>query len=78
MDTLESIEESRVARLARNHDQYRALSRRTRILLGKDKERFVRGLTEDVECHLNANYLRPAFQALKKLHSKSISQVSAI
>ena len=36
------------------------------------------GLTEDVECHLNANDLRPAYRALKKLRSKSTSQVSAI
>ena len=41
-------------------------------------ERYVRGLAEDVECHLNANDLRPAYRALKKVHSKSTSQVSAI
>ena len=39
VETLESIEESRAARLAGNHDQYRALSRRTRALLRRDKER---------------------------------------
>ena len=54
------------------------LSRRTRALLRRDKERYVRGLAEDVECHLNANDLRPAYRALKKLRSKSTSQVSAI
>ena len=48
VETLESIE-SRAARLAGNHDQYRALSRRTRTLLRRDKERYVRGLAEDVE-----------------------------
>ena len=42
VETLESIEESRAARLAGNHDQYRALSRRTRTLLRRDKERYVR------------------------------------
>ena len=47
-------------------------------LLRRDKERYVRGLAEDVECHLNANVLRPAYRALKKLRSKSTSQVSAI
>ena len=52
--TLESIEESRAARLAGDHDQYRALSRRTRTLLRRDKERYVSALAEDVECHLNA------------------------
>ena len=79
METLESIEESRAARLAGNHDhQYRALSRRTGALLRRDKERYVRGLAEDVVCHLNANDLRPAYEALKKLRSKSTSQVSGI
>ena len=49
------------------------LSRRTRTLLRRDKERYVRGLTEDFEFYLNANYLRSAYQALKKLCSKSTS-----
>ena len=58
VETLESIEESRT-RLAGDHDQYRALSRRTRTLLRRDKEGYDRGLAEDVKCHLNANDLRP-------------------
>ncbi|KAG0710766.1 hypothetical protein GWK47_022143 [Chionoecetes opilio] len=61
-----------------NQDQHRALSRRTRTLLGRDKERYVRSLAEDVEGHLNANDLRPAYRALKKLRSKSPSRASAI
>ena len=69
-ETLESIEESRAARLAGDHGQYRALSRRIRTLLRRDQERNVRGLAEDVKCHLNANDLRPAYRALKKLRSK--------
>ncbi|KAG0723665.1 Dipeptidase 3 [Chionoecetes opilio] len=77
-ETLEKIEESRAARLAGNQDQHRALSRRTRTLLGRDKERYVRSLAEDVEGHLNANDLRPAYRALKKLRSKSPSRASAI
>ncbi|KAG0717135.1 Craniofacial development protein 2 [Chionoecetes opilio] len=77
-ETLEKIEESRAARLAGNRDQHRALSRRTRTLLGRDKERYVRSLAEDVEGHLNANDLRPAYRALKKLRSKSPSRASAI
>ncbi|KAG0712637.1 Adapter molecule Crk [Chionoecetes opilio] len=60
-ETLEKIEESRAARLAGNQDQHRALSRRTRTLLGRDKERYIRSLAEDVEGHLNANDLRPAY-----------------
>ncbi|KAG0718569.1 Sphingomyelin phosphodiesterase 3 [Chionoecetes opilio] len=77
-ETLEKIEESRAARLAGNRDQHRALSRWTRTLLGRDKERYVRSLAEDVEGHLNANDLRPAYRALKKLRSKSPSRASAI
>lgn len=77
-ETLENIEESRAARLAGDRGRYRVLSRRTRALLRRDKERYVRSLAEDVEVHLNANDLRPAYRALKKLRSKSTSQVSAI
>ena len=78
VETLESIEESRTARLAGNHDQYRALSCRTRTLLRREKERYVRGLAKDVECHLNADDLRPAYRALKNLCPMSTSHVSAI
>ena len=77
-ETLECIEESRTARLAGNRDQYRALARRTRTLLRRDKERYVRDLAGEVEGNLNANDLRPAYRALKKLRSKSTPQVSAI
>ncbi|KAG0718623.1 Transient receptor potential channel pyrexia [Chionoecetes opilio] len=74
-ETLEKIEESRAARLAGNQDQHRALSRRTRTLLGRDKKRYIRSLAEDVEGHLNAaNDLRPAYRALKKLRSKFSSR----
>ena len=37
VETLESIEESRATRLTGDHDQYRALSHRTRTLLRRDK-----------------------------------------
>ena len=77
-ETLESIEESRAARHDGNRDHYRSLSRRTRILLKRDKERYVSGLVEDVICHLNANDLRPAYGAPKKLSSKSTSRVNTI
>ncbi|KAG0718661.1 Transposon TX1 uncharacterized protein [Chionoecetes opilio] len=68
-ETLEKIEESRAARLAGNQDQHRALSRRTRTVLGRDKERYVRSLAEDVEDHLNVNDLRLIYRVLKKLRS---------
>ncbi|KAG0710829.1 Serine/threonine-protein kinase PLK4 [Chionoecetes opilio] len=42
------------------------------------EERYVRSLAEDVEGHLNADDLRPAYRALKKLRSKSPSRASAI
>ena len=38
METLDSIEKSSAARLTENRDQYRALSRRTRTLLRRDRE----------------------------------------
>ena len=38
-ETLETIEESRAARLAGDLGQYRTLSRRTKTLLRRDKER---------------------------------------
>lgn len=77
-ETLTTIEESRAARLAGNHDQYRTLVRRTRALLRRDKERYVRDLAEEVEGCLSANNLQPAFRALKKLRSKPTTQVNTI
>ena len=68
VETLESIEESRTGRLSGDHNQYRALSCSTRILLRKDEESYVSGLAEDVKCHLNANDFRPGYRALKKLY----------
>ena len=68
-ETLDNIEKSRAARLVRSRD--RALSRRTRTLLKKDKERYGRSLADDVEGHLNVNDLKPAYRAMKKLRCKS-------
>ena len=75
-ETLDSIEKSRAARLAGSRDQYRALSHRTRTLLRRENEKYVRSVAEDVEGHLNV--LKPSYRALKKLCSKSSSQMSAI
>ena len=58
---LDSIEKNHAVRLAGNQDQYRALSRRTRTLLRRDKEKYVRSLAEDVEGYLNANDLKLAY-----------------
>lgn len=41
-DTLEDIEKSRAARLPENRGQYIAMSHRTRGLLRRDRERYVR------------------------------------
>ena len=77
-EMLENIEESRAARLSGDLDRYRTLSRRTRALLSRDKERYVRELAEEVEGRLNLNDLRPAYRALNKLRSKSTTQTSTI
>ena len=60
-ETLDSIKKSRAARLAGSRDQYRALSHRTRTLLRRDEERYVRSIAEDVEDHSNANDLKLAY-----------------
>ncbi|KAG0699483.1 Zinc finger CCHC domain-containing protein 7 [Chionoecetes opilio] len=57
--------ENIAARLAGNKDQYRTLSRKSRTLPSWSLH--VRSLAQDVEGHLNANELRPAYRALKKL-----------
>lgn len=49
-----------------------------RVLLRRDKERLGRGLAEDVEGLLTVNELWPVYRALKTLHSKPTSQMSAI
>ena len=54
------------------------LSRRTRALLRRDKERYVSSLAEEVEGHLNLNDLRSVYRVLKKLRSKSPSHLRAI
>ena len=36
------------------------------------------GVADDVEDHLNANDLKPAYRILKKLSSKSTSRISSI
>ncbi|XP_069983755.1 uncharacterized protein [Penaeus vannamei] len=51
---------------------------RTRSLLRRDKEQFIRSLAEEVEGHFLVNDLRPAYQALRKLNSKPSSQVTAV
>lgn len=75
-ETVASIEESYTARLAGNHDAYRALSSRTTALLTRDNESYGTSLAKDVEGHLNAYALRSPYR--KKLCTKPGSQVSTI
>ncbi len=74
--TLRAIKENRAARLAGNRGHYRTLSRRTRALLRRDKEWYVRALATDVEGFFNVNNLQPAYQAQKKLLTKPATQAS--
>lgn len=60
-ETQEKIEKSRSAMLPGNQDHYRDLSRKIRAHLKRDNGRYVRSLSEDVEGHFNANYLRPTY-----------------
>ena len=60
-----------------SRDQYRALSRKTRTILKRDKEWYVRNLAENAEGHLRANDLKPAYRALEKLRSKSTFRMNA-
>ena len=57
VETLDSIEKNHAASLAGNHGQYRTLPHRTTALQRRDKERYVIGLAEEVECHLKADVL---------------------
>ncbi len=45
------MEESRAARLAGDLDRHRNLTRSARASLKTDKERYVRGIAEEVESH---------------------------
>lgn len=58
---LEYVEESRTVRLAGDLDQYRTLTHKTRAILRRDKKRYDRSLGKDIEGHLHAYDLRPAY-----------------
>ncbi|XP_069996804.1 uncharacterized protein [Penaeus vannamei] len=59
-----------------DRDLHRSQMGRIRSLLRRDKEQFIRSLVEQVEVLIN--YLRSAYQVLRKLNSKPTSQVTAI
>ena len=77
-ETLNTVELSRAARLDGDHVLHRQLSRSARASLRKDKERYVRGIAEELEGHFQKNDLRPAFRALRELQSKSSSHTSSV
>ena len=77
-ETLGLIEESRAARLAGDLGLHRAMSRRVRASLRRDKEGYVRSICEEVERNFVTGNLGPAHRALKKLRSKSDPQVGSI
>ena len=77
-ETLEATDACRAARLTGDRELHRSHVRRTRSLLRRDKEQFIRSLAEEVEGHFLVNDLRPAYQALRKLNSKPSSQVTAV
>ena len=60
-ETLDLVEESRAARLAGDRGQHRTLSRRARASLRRDKERYVRGIVEEVEGNLAIGDLEPSY-----------------
>ncbi|XP_069972530.1 craniofacial development protein 2-like [Penaeus vannamei] len=75
--TLEATDACREGCLTGNRDLHRSQARRTRPLLRRDKEQFLRSLAE-VESHFLVNDLRPAYQAIRKVNSKPSSQVIAV
>lgn len=72
------IELSHADWAAWNQNHLRHLSRETEALLWIDKKKNIRSLTEDVGCYLCAKFLRPVYQALRKLYCKALSQVLAL
>ena len=60
------MEESCAARLDGNLEWHRNLTHSARALPSRDKERYVRGVAEEVKSHFRANDLSPAYRAIKK------------
>ena len=59
--SLNTMEMSHAARLNGNHVLHRELSCSARPPLRVDKERYVRGIVEQLEGHVAQNDIRPAF-----------------
>ena len=70
-ETLNTIEESRRARIEKRTGQYRELKREAVRAVRRDKEAQVRGVCETVESHLRSTVSRPAYRKIRMLHSSS-------
>ncbi|XP_070001346.1 uncharacterized protein [Penaeus vannamei] len=72
------VDACRAARLTGDRNLHRSKVLRTRALLRRNKEQFIRSLEEEVEGHFLVNDLRPAYQALRNTNSKPSSEVIAV
>ena len=77
-ETLDIIGRSRTARLDGKTGLHVQLRRQAKSAVKKDKERWVQGIAREVESNLFTGCSRPAFQALKRLRSKSGAQEIAV
>ena len=77
--TLDTIDQSRRARLNGRAELFRELRRKTLRALRVDKEAYVRGICEGVEHHLWSSNSRPAYRGIHALRSsKPISRCTAV
>ena len=77
--TLETIDQSRRARLNGRAELFRELRRKIVHVLRVDKEAYVRGTCEGVEHHLWSSYSRPAYRGICAMcSSKLIPQCIAV
>ena len=67
--TLDTIDQSRRARLTGRAELFRELRRKTARALRVDKEAYVRGICEGVEHHLWSSDSRPAYRGIRALRS---------
>ena len=67
--TLDTIDQSRRARLNGRAELFRELRRKTVCALRVDKEAYVRGICEGVEHHLSSGDSHPAYRGIHALRS---------
>ena len=67
--TLDTIDQSRRARLNGRAALFKELRRKTVSALRMDKEAYVRGICQGVEHHLWSCDSRPAYRGIRALHS---------